>query len=355
MKERIKSNNSFTLCKGKNMIKMPSLFLVLCFCAGMYAQQNMKAYSNYDFVPGDKVLFEDDFSTAMDGEFAPLWKLMVGQAVVNKVDDKNFLFVSEGNFGLVKPRIKAEKYLGNEFTVEADYVISEDGSGLIVILSGGEDDNARGISFDNSGTVSSMYFPESGFLSGQYPFPDSLTPGKIVHTAIVYKNRQMKCYINQSRVLVIPEVDYTPAYLIFGGIAPVRFSNVRIAEGGGMNMLDKLYKDGKLVTHGITFESGKAVIKPQSMGTINEIVALLNKDAKIKLSVEGHTDSDGDDKSNQVLSEKRAEAVKNLLVELKIDAGRLTTKGFGESKPLADNNTPEGKANNRRVEFVLVK
>ncbi|MBM4172105.1 MAG: OmpA family protein, partial [Ignavibacteria bacterium] len=125
--------------------------------------------------------------------------------------------------------------------------------------------------------------------------------------------------------------------------------------GGGMNMLDKLYKDGRIVSHGILFDVNKATIKPQSMGTINEIVKALKQDSKIKLSIEGHTDSDGDDKLNQKLSEQRAESVKKALIDQGIDAVRLQTKGLGESKPIDNNTTPEGKANNRRVEFVLVK
>jgi len=88
------------------------------------------------------------------------------------------------------------------------------------------------------------------------------------------------------------------------------------------------------------------------MGPINEILYVMQKDPTINFSVEGHTDSDGDENTNQKLSEDRAKVVMNKLIELGIAPARLKSKGFGESKPIADNNTAEGKAQNRRVEFV---
>jgi outer membrane protein OmpA-like peptidoglycan-associated protein len=176
------------------------------------------------------------------------------------------------------------------------------------------------------------------------------------HAAVAYRNGQLKAYIDQHRSLVVPKVGFTPVAVEWGGIGsvetPVTFNNVRIAEGGGMNMLDKLYKEGKLVTHGILFDVGKATLKPASMGTINEIVKLMQQKSDLKLEVGGHTDSDGDDASNMRLSQARVDAVKAKMAEMGIDALRLTAKGYGESKPIADNKTPEGKANNRRVEFV---
>jgi outer membrane protein OmpA-like peptidoglycan-associated protein len=88
------------------------------------------------------------------------------------------------------------------------------------------------------------------------------------------------------------------------------------------------------------------------MGVINTIYQLMKEHPELRFSIEGHTDSDGDDSFNQKLSEQRAETVLNALLQMGIDGSRLTSKGWGESKPLSDNSTPEGKANNRRVEFV---
>jgi outer membrane protein OmpA-like peptidoglycan-associated protein len=129
--------------------------------------------------------------------------------------------------------------------------------------------------------------------------------------------------------------------------------NVRVAEGG-VELYDKLMTEGRIVTRGIYFDVNKATIKPESMGVINEIAKLLEYHPEIKFTIEGHTDSDGDDQSNQTLSENRAKSVKDVLVSLGVDSSRLDAKGFGESKPFNGNSTPEEKANNRRVEFVKI-
>ncbi len=143
---------------------------------------------------------------------------------------------------------------------------------------------------------------------------------------------------------------------MFGGLAsnenPLIFTNVRVARGGGMNMLGRLLTDGRFATHAITFDINKSTIKNESMGFINQMVKFLNENPTVKLEIGGHTDSDGEEAANQKLSLARAESVRSLLSDLGIDSGRLTTKGFGESKPMNGNETPEGKANNRRVEFV---
>ncbi len=129
-------------------------------------------------------------------------------------------------------------------------------------------------------------------------------------------------------------------------------SNIRIAVGAP-DMRSKLITEGKLVTRGILFDVNSDKIKPESYGTLKEIANVLSENADVKVRIIGHTDSDGSDESNLDLSKRRAASVKNSLSsEFGIDAARMETDGKGESEPSADNNTPEGKANNRRVEFI---
>ena len=115
-----------------------------------------------------------------------------------------------------------------------------------------------------------------------------------------------------------------------------------------------MLQDGKIVATGIRFDVGKATLKPESMGIINTIARMMNEHPELNFSIEGHTDSDGDTDANQKLSEDRAIAVMEKLTGMGINADRLSTKGFGESNPAGPNNTAEGKANNRRVEFVKI-
>lgn len=116
-------------------------------------------------------------------------------------------------------------------------------------------------------------------------------------------------------------------------------------------------KDNKIeIGEKIQFEVNKAVILPQSFGLMDEIADTIKKNPQVKkLSIEGHASAEGDAKKNLKLSDDRAKAVMKYLVDKGIDAARLTAKGFGVTRPIADNNTEEGREKNRRVEFVVTE
>jgi outer membrane protein OmpA-like peptidoglycan-associated protein len=132
----------------------------------------------------------------------------------------------------------------------------------------------------------------------------------------------------------------------------VFISNIKVATGRP-DTRHKLMEEGRFSTTGILFDFQSAVIKPESYAVIKEIAGVLNQFPTTRIKVLGHTSADGDDKANMELSQKRALAVKDLLVsEFKIDASRIESEGMGETQPIADNKTKEGKMANRRVEFV---
>lgn len=116
-------------------------------------------------------------------------------------------------------------------------------------------------------------------------------------------------------------------------------------------ILEELNKTGKAVLY-INFDSGKSTIKKESIPVVEQIIEMMRQAPEVKISVEGHTDSDGSNESNLKLSEARAKAVVELIVKGGIDAARLSSAGYGEEKPIADNSTEEGKAKNRRVELI---
>lgn len=129
-------------------------------------------------------------------------------------------------------------------------------------------------------------------------------------------------------------------------------SNIKIATGLP-DTRHKLIDEGKFSTTGILFDVNAATIKPESNGVLKEIAAVLNEHKDLRVKITGHTDSDGVDAANLELSKKRAEAVKAALVkDFGVDGASLETDGKGETKPVVDNRTKEGKAQNRRVEFV---
>lgn len=116
-------------------------------------------------------------------------------------------------------------------------------------------------------------------------------------------------------------------------------------------ILDKLNKDGHIALY-INFETGKSGIRPESQMIIDQVSEMLAQNPALKVSIEGHTDNAGTPTSNQTLSVNRANAVVNALIGKGIEKNRLSAKGWGQTKPIADNNSEDGKALNRRVEIV---
>lgn len=315
----------------------------------------IQAYQNYDFVAGSDLIFADNFTEDQDGEFPSHWNLNSGQAVVNKISSIPTFCLTDGNYVRVNPNITNAKYFGNAFTVETDIYFASGDFGLIAFFYAGEEEQMQ---INVNSSEASASFPGSNGLSANYPanFGTTNFENKWHHVAIAYKDKQVKVYVDQLRVLVVPNCNCAPTSLQLGGIGsldnPIKFTNVRLANGGNMNMIDKLNTDGKIISYGISFDVGKSQLRPESMGTINGIYKMLTENPDLKLEVDGYTDSDGDDTKNMSLSEDRANAVRDQLVGMGIAGSRLSAKGFGETKPIGDNGTFDGKAKNRRVEFV---
>lgn len=123
---------------------------------------------------------------------------------------------------------------------------------------------------------------------------------------------------------------------------------------GANAMLDALNKDGFIALY-INFDTGKWDLKSDGQATVKEIVAMLKSAPNLKISIEGHTDNVGTPASNQKLSENRAKSVMDAIARGGIAGSRLSSKGLGQTTPIADNRTDEGKAKNRRVELVKQK
>lgn len=317
------------------------------------APVTLKTYSNYDFVPGDQIIFDDNFTDDADGEFPAHWILDKGQAIINKVAGSPAFCLTEGNYARVQPRMKTEdNYLPDNFTIEFDFYPTG-GSYSPGLLFGSGSEGTGELFFGKE--VSSSYFTKD--FSANFPGDVEHFANKWHHAAMIRKGNQIKCYVDQYRVLVMPDVSGTKLTRVgVGGIgsteSPIVFKNFRIAAGGNMNMIGRKFTENKIITHGINFDVDKATIKPESMGTLNMIVSVMTNNPDIKFEIDGHTDNSGAAAHNLDLSQQRADAVKTQLVSMGIDASRLSTRGFGDTKPISDNDTPEGKANNRRVEFV---
>ncbi len=116
-------------------------------------------------------------------------------------------------------------------------------------------------------------------------------------------------------------------------------------------MRDELNKTGFVALY-INFETGKAVIKPESQIIVDQVAEMLKADDSLNVSIEGHTDNVGTPGFNRTLSENRAKSVMNAIISKGVEKSRMSAKGWGQEKPVGDNKTEEGRARNRRVEIV---
>jgi len=316
-------------------------------------------WSKFDFVPGDTVIFEDSPSADEEnGEFPSRWDLYKGAAEIGNVNGENVIMFLDGG-GQIVPYLKNSNkdYLPEIFTIEFD----------IWFEKGQTTSNRYFIYFKdlkhqgNNGFKGNFTIYPNGLEFGEtdkrYPGTENLgwsnePIGKWRHIAIAYTKGKFKAYMDDTRLINVPHLEGNPWGITINSLKENQYiKNFRIAKGG-VKYYDRVLSEGKIIVSGIKFDVNKATLKTESMGPINEIYKLMVDNPTVNFSVEGHTDSDGDDATNMTLSKARGKTVMDKLIGMGISENRLKSTGFGESKPLDNNSTPEGKANNRRVEFV---
>jgi OOP family OmpA-OmpF porin len=310
-------------------------------------QETIAVDAGDDFVAGDRVILEANFSRDPLGAFPRIFRLKGGNMEVASVNGKRYLrATSTGAFSIPLPEV-----LPHRFTLEFD-----------LAGSGGQ---FQDILFSNDGDP--FYVTIRPIDEGGIAGPDgyrvvsghgiSLEEGVPVQVRVMADGSYVKVYVNGKRIANAPnarigrskEVQFrlnafTDAHALLG--------NLRLAAGG-KDLYRALNEEGHVTAEGILFDTASDRIRPESEKVLTEISALLVAHPDLKLGIEGHTDNSGADDANQLLSEKRAAAVKNWLVmKGKISAGRLESKGYGDTLPAASNETAEGKQTNRRVELV---
>lgn len=328
-------------------------------------------YAKSDFVRGDVIIFEDLMDNEQLGEFPSMWDLKEGSAEVASINGKKAIFRSDKEEGtyVVAPLMKnPNNYLPEKYTIEMDLWMgvadrNEETDGAkhysYELFFYDESSSNEVASFDidnyNDATMSWWYTSTSGAgVNGEVAL--SVDADGWHHLAISFNKRAFKVYFDGIRLANIPNMLQASSFALRDrNINSVSWAsvvtNVRIAEGA-VPLYDRMMSDGKFITYGITFDVGKSTIKPESMGEITRIVTLMNGNPTLKFSVEGHTDSTGNEAANQTLSEVRSKAIVDKLVEMGIAVDRLSAAGKGQNNPIADNSTDEGRAKNRRVEFI---
>lgn len=351
----------------------------------------VRAYSKYDFIPGDKIVYMDDFSRSAMGEMPEGWNAN-GKGEIVRLD---------GYPGKFLRMFPATKYLsgnttslGDSFSIEFDLIMTgtpPSGTRYFPELALGLFSSDRKRTTDNSFLGANPPFSNHtqillkpnvdadskailhtrGAMGATF-FESGIVPVKeyaasfyqSAHYAIQVEKQRIRFWVNGQKIFDAPQGIKSAPLLNQFYINPLEYwfyneenfglylNNLRIATGVPKPM--KAILDGKgFSTNGILFNVASDELKSQSLGILKSVSDALKEDPSIRIKIIGHTDNDGKANENLILSKKRAESVRKTLIgQFGIEESRLSVEGKGASVPLEDNLSSVGKAMNRRVEFV---
>jgi OmpA-OmpF porin, OOP family len=308
--------------------------------------------TRFDFVPGDSLLFLDDFTQDELGEFPSRWRLVSGTFEIAEMKGERWLRCVSDDGHI---RMKVPASLPEFWTLEFDAIGLD--AGAYITIAGQN---------DKESTVWETMFPHSGrnlsFRCGEIFSTTALPSSEPVtgrhRMRYMARGTALKAYMNRERLASAPDVTGPghPTQLDFRLWAPgkevkLMITNVRFAEG--CRPPKDMLAEGRLVTYGIHFDTGSDVVKPESAPVLRQIASYLESKPDVKLTITGHTDNVGSAASNLDLSKRRAAAVGAVLSkEFRLAADRFQSEGKGDTQPVSSNAGPEGRARNRRVEFT---
>ncbi|MGE0862305.1 MAG: OmpA family protein [Vicinamibacterales bacterium] len=304
-------------------------------------------WRNYDFVPGSTVWRATDFSNEPVGRF-PASQLEFVRGNMQVVEFEGARMLEATSNSVV--RVKLPKALPEAFTIEFSLRVPTTNSSTQVFTS------------PRSGAIAKHPFDylyiyaSPGIYRAGREVSGTRLPGlvrKTVPVKLQVRDDWAIVYVGPDRVAQVPTANFGRSdtvefHLSANARFPTYLSDIVVAVG-----LDDLYatldKSGEVTTRGILFDSDSDRLRPESTPVLQSLVKALTDHADLNVIIEGHTDGQGDDARNQALSERRAAAVVAYVTGEGVRANRLTAVGKGETAPVADNATNEGRQQNRRV------
>lgn len=326
--------------------------------------------SKFDFIPGEKIIFTDDFAQDALGDFPAKWNTNGGGEIITmKSMEEKWLKIPDNTISF--PEIKGT--LPQNFTVEFDLLYPAAGQRPPVTFGFSEVANPVKNTIQHK---SIFYFlvPPSvkqfvGYSTSLYSgrestqeWPVDKRVNKLTHVSIAVNASRVRLYLDDQKIFDLPKAfdknsyrnnfHFRAAPLIPQPKDGFYITNLRIAASE-KDVRSTLIRNRKYSTTGIYFNTASAAIQPASHGIIKEIGDALIENPEVKIEIIGHTDHVGNTSYNQTLSEQRALSIKNYLVKnFAIAESRIVTSGKGAGSPVADNALAEGRAQNRRVDFI---
>jgi OOP family OmpA-OmpF porin len=327
--------------------------------------------SDFDFIAGHKTIFSDDFSHDKIGDFPAKWNTNGSGEIVTlgKLPSK-WLKVPDNTLSL--PEIKSK--LPEDFTIEFDLYYPKGTTRPPITFGFTENLNPEkdGIRYKKlfyfilTHRLDQIGYSTNAYSGGETlkKWPGDAMAGKNIRVSISVNKERVRLYMNQDKIFDLPKAFDSALlrnnfFVRSAELNPAPKDGFYIANISIVNaeedLRSKLLREGKVSTNAILFDVNRAILKPSSHEVISDIAKALNENLSLKIKIIGHTDSDGDASQNLILSQKRATSVKTALVQsYGIVASRIVCEGKGESQQIASNATPEGKMQNRRVEFVKI-
>jgi OmpA-OmpF porin, OOP family len=319
-----------------------------------------KVWANYDFVPGQRTLFYSDFTDDQVGNFPQRLEYKTGTMEVVEFEggQRGLKASSPSEFLIPLPGVLPDKY-----TIELDVInrgTKRVGASTIEVSGAGSfsDREAIRVGWGHGGLETSGGGLQSNWIAAK-DADQVRYLGKAASFRLLGDGKYLKIYVDEKRLANIPNAIFPRGKALLIKLEgrddeqdAVYLTRIRVAESE-KTIYDALSSTGRWATQGILFDTGKSEVKPESTPTLKQIAGALKEHPELKIEIQGHTDNVGKADANLKLSQARAEAVKQVLAaEYGVSADQLTAKGYGDTKPSADNKTAEGRATNRRVELV---